>query len=653
MSSQQYGRGRGRGYGPGQIRGRGRGRGRGRARGRGAAYYAALYGNHGRASTVGEHSVQPDINGSSNPRSSSVKGHLQDLSTFLHSVDGSQYPRYKGLYGTWHLSDSLSLTFDFIQADAYAAPSRARLRFQLSAAGFPPSLHSNRVRTTAFCHYLARHFSREASSVRLDATRTGSGWSSSKGGGVTIDTPGQHVVERTACQIHDGAFDLRVSVALPAYGRTIEGTFAAAVLTHSLPTVALSTLQAAGHDLNVLADFVQSIEDQHDLRARLPELGLIAFIADGAVLPRISGASDLPMMDDGVVKFESPPSLAVEVNIPSGRALRGMGIRQGVSLIVGGGFHGKSTLLAALQVGMYDKVPGDGREFVAILPDAVSVRAEDGRSVAGVDISPFINGLPFGKRTDHFSTLDASGSTSQAANIIEALSAGASVLLTDEDLAATNFMMRDSRMQKLVPAAKEPIIPMINRIRALYENEGVSSILVVGGAGDYFEVSDLVIMMDCYKPLDVTDTAKKIAGEHPSNVDRRASPKDLFKPVKNRRVSASSLRNIIEGGRGRVAARVVDSVRLGSEDIDLSAVAQIVELSQTRAIGAALQAIGSMPELELEGIVACVKKLVADIDKRGLDAVNMHGDLMGNYARPRAIEITAALNRLRGIEVLR
>lgn len=191
-----------------------------------------------------------------------------------------------------------------------------------------------------------------------------------------------------------------------------------------------------------------------------------------------------------------------------------MGIPHGVTLFVGGGFHGKTTVLKALEVGIYNHIPMDGREFVVMDPNAVKIRSEDSRSVVCCDISAFIDNLPFKQDTTQFSTADASGSTSQAANIVEALEVGASTLLIDEDTCATNFMIRDWKMQQLVAKEKEPITPFISKVRALFHQHGVSSVLVIGGAGDYFSVADHVIMMDAYEPRDVTDQAKEIARQH-------------------------------------------------------------------------------------------------------------------------------------------
>lgn len=630
------------------------GRGRGFGRGHSSKYDNYLTARHGQRSVhpqntnykgKGTRSHTADI-----PVPATIQGDLNDLSDLLKSIDGGDYRMYKSLLGGWKVSNEILLILDKIQGDAFAPPSRARLRIPLSATGFDPSLYSTPIRTTAFCDYLTRKFSQFSHVTQLDFKCTARRWASSKGGNISIDTPGQHVLPRTSCVVGDDVLELRITIALPARGRTVEAHAADEGLTRILPIVAEKVLHAQDDDTELCAAHVRSVDEQDELRNKLSELGLVGFVADGAILPRESGNSDKPMLDDLAAKFKSPDSLAIDVTLSSGRHLRGMAFRQGISLIVGGGFHGKSTLLSALQVGVYNHVPGDGREFVCVIPQTVPIRSEDGRSVVGVDITPFINNLPFGRSTESFTTENASGSTSQAANIIEALDAGAKLLLTDEDLSATNFMVRDERMQKLVPADKEPITPMIQRIRGLYLHEGVSSILVIGGAGDYFDVSDWVIMMDCYNPVDVTDKAKALVSEQNSSL-LTSSPKDLFKPAGSRKISSASLQNILASGKGRVFARAKGSIEVGDRQLDIGAVSSIIEVSQTKAIGAALEKLGAMPELETEGVTACIDMLMKDIERFGLDTINCRGELLGHYARPRSFDLHAALNRLRGLEI--
>ena len=337
---------------------------------------------------------------------------------------------------------------DHAQADPYASPSRARVQVGAAAAGFAPELFSTPARARALCDWLARAFGARVAGQRLDVRSDGGGsWHGAKGGEVHMDAPAQHVLERTAVVLRRGpggaleAVEARFTVALPAQGRSVLGRWAWDILGVAVPQLAQETLVAAKHDPAGLLAHCLSVENQHELRQSLRAHGLVAFVRDGAVLPRESGASDRPL-GTAAVPFASPDELRVELPLHNGGAVTGMGIKAGVTLIVGGGFHGKSTLLAALKAGCYDHVPGDGREFVAVDPAAMAIRAEDGRCVGDADVSSFIANLPQGKDTRRFSTADASGSTSQAAATVEAVEAGARCLLLDEDTCATNFMVR-------------------------------------------------------------------------------------------------------------------------------------------------------------------------------------------------------------------
>jgi len=328
-----------------------------------------------------------------------------------------------------------------------------------------------------------------------------------------------------------------------------------------------------------------------------------------------------------------------------------MGIREGVTLIVGGGYHGKSTLLEAISRCVYPHIPGDGREYVVTRPDAVVIRSEDGRSVRKVDISPFISGLPQGASTVAFSTEDASGSTSQAANIVEALEAGSRLLLIDEDTSATNFMIRDARMQALVEKADEPITPLIDRIRELYEHLGVSTILVMGGSGDYFDVADSVIQMQSFLPHDVTDLARRIASERPTG--RRPERPSPFSGITPRVPIPSSF----DPSRGKkpvkIEARGIDTILFGRSLIDLRAVEQIIDRSQTRAIGMAIQLAASQL-MDGATIPVILDRLEETFDREGLDVLSPRssaGEHPGDFARPRRYEIAAAIDRLRSLRI--
>jgi len=417
-----------------------------------------------------------------------------------------------------------------------------------------------------------------------------------------------------------------------------------------LPKIVRDTLYAKNLDLSAAEEHVLLAEDQEFIRNQLKERGLIAFIGEGSILPRRSGVSELPMTEGKVVPFQTPPSLKITFDTPNHGPIEGMGIPEGVTLIVGGGYHGKSTLLRAIERGVYKHILGDGREWVITIEDAVKIRAEDGRRIEKVDISPFINNLPYGQDTTVFSTENASGSTSQAANIMEVLEIGARLLLLDEDTSATNFMIRDVRMQKLVAKEKEPITPFIDKVRQLYESYGVSSILVVGGSGDYFDVADNVIMMEEYIPRDVTLKAKEIASEFKTLREKEGG--EQFGRIAKRIPLRSSF-NPYKGKKVKVDAKGLHTIIFGRSTIDLSAVEQLVDVSQTRAIADAIYyALKKQYIDDATCILDIIKKVEDDIDAKGIDIISpFYGQHPGDYARPRKYEVASAINRLRTLEV--
>jgi predicted ABC-class ATPase len=461
---------------------------------------------------------------------------------------------------------------------------------------------------------------------------------------VEIQQTSQVVLPRTSVVVEPGHIEARMAVGLPARGRTVDARAARTVLLEELPEVVRRALVPGGGVDEARAGLhVETVEDAEYLRDLLPSLGLVAFAADGAVLPRESGASDRPLRE-GAVPFESPEELRVSVALPNGGEVSGMGIPEGVTLVAGGGFHGKSTLLSALSWGVYDHVPGDGREYVAARQDAVKIRAEDGRSVAGVDISAMIGDLPGGRSTRDFSTPNASGSTSQAANIAEALEVGTSLLLVDEDTSATNFMIRDERMRELV--RKEPISPFIDLVRPLHRFLGVSTVVVVGGVGDYLDVADRVILMEDYEPTDATPRAQEIVAEFPPRAplgDRQV------RPPRGRRVRASSI-DLRRGRRERARGRGLHTIELGRERVDLSYLEQLSEAGQTETIARIIGEFAAAGGSRAVGRV--VEEAMDDISKGGLDALGGFEGHPGELSLPRAQEIAAAINRIRPLEAV-
>ncbi|MDR5704125.1 MAG: ABC-ATPase domain-containing protein, partial [Armatimonadota bacterium] len=493
----------------------------------------------------------------------------------LITLDGKGYTAYKTIAGEYRFP-TFVLYIDHVQQDPFATPSLVRVRMDMAECQFPPHLWSNRVRKMALEDFITRQV--HSAIRRFVKGHRGTG----RSGMITVDVGGQEVLPRTSCLVHEDYVEVRLSMGLPGDGRRIQAKEAMAMFFEELPKIVEASLVYRNLDPRAAERHVNVVEDQEALREQLPERGLVAFVADDSVLPRESGVSDRPLRHSRVVRFTSPEELRCTLHAPNRGQISGMGIPRGVTLIVGGGYHGKSTLLQALQRAVYPHIPGDGREYVVTVRDAVKIRAEDGRRIEKVDISPFISNLPFGEDTTSFCTENASGSTSQAANIMEALEAGTSLLLMDEDTCATNFMIRDEMMQRLVPKEKEPITPFIDQVRRLYEEYGVSTILVMGGSGDYFEVADVVIMMDCYRARVVTAEAKRIASERQ---DRRVpeGPERLG-PIRARVPLAEGF-NPYRGKRVRVEAKGLRTLLFGREVIDLWALEQLVDESQTRAIG--------------------------------------------------------------------
>ena len=562
-----------------------------------------------------------------------------ELRSLLNRIDRRGYPAYKDTRGTYQFPNYI-LSIDHVQGDPFAAPSRLSILVKGRAAGFPPELYDRPHRRIALQDQLTRRFG--AAAERFSFQAKGSGQS----GLIAVSRCGQEVLERTACRLDPKSGDvlMRFQVGFPANGRTVNAGELGKILFDFLPKCAEQALFYQNIDRERLRAAVDLAEDQHCVREQLPGLGLCAFVANGSVLPRASGVSSKPMGDG--VKFMSPKELEVTLDLPRGRRITGMGIRRGVTLIVGGGYHGKSTLLGALELGVYDHIAGDGREYVITDPSAVKIRAEDGRSIRKTDISLFISDLPNGKDTAAFETEDASGSTSQAANVIESIEAGTSLLLIDEDTSATNFMVRDELMQRVIRRDMEPITPFIERVRELYESYGVSTVLVAGSSGAYFHVADTVIQMDRYVPRDITALAKAEAGNFPIRVD---PPKPAAPLCFDRRPQPSP--SFSGGDRTKIKTLPREGVMVNKEVIDLRYVEQLVDSEQLTALGyCVVYALRNLLDGRRD-LRRVADELEAAIDRGTLAA--LCGDRSGvpGRARPRRQEILACLNRCRGLRI--
>ena len=559
---------------------------------------------------------------------------MQRLRSTLDRIDRKGYGAYKDLSGS-HDFESFTLFVDRVQRDPFAPPSLIRIRTRENR--FDPKLFEYPVRRVAFEDFLTR--SVETAIRRVVRGNRGSGGS----GRVEIQRTSQIVLPRTSMVVAPDYVEARMAVGLPARGRSVDARAAKTVLLEELPEVVRRGLVPApqgGVEEGRARLHVEVVEDANHLRGRLPGLGLVAFVADGAVLPRESGASDRPLGDDAV-PFESPEEYRVELDLPNEGAVSGMGVPEGVTLVAGGGFHGKSTLLSALSWGVYDHVPGDGRQLVVARDDAVKIRAEDGRSISGVDISAMIGDLPGGRSTEDFSTPNASGSTSQAANIAEAIEAGTSLLLVDEDTSATNFMIRDERMRELVRS--EPISPFIDLVQPLYRTSSISTVVVVGGVGDYLDVADRVILLEDYRPSDATPRAREVREMFPPRAP--LTPREVRSPRK--RFADPSPINLQRGKRQTARGKGLHTIELGRERVDLSYLEQFAEAGQTEAVA---RIVGEWVAAgEVRDVSDLLTEALASVTENGLDSLGGFRGHPGEMSLPRAQELAAALNRIRGL----
>lgn len=567
----------------------------------------------------------------------------EELKKILHQIDGRGYKAYKRLEGAYEFGDFIFF-IDHTQVDPFAPPSRARVRVGQTAALFPPDTFKNKSREIALRDFITRRFYQNIIKYGKEGSR-GTG----KSGRIGIATPRQEILERSSVIVNDEYIEARINIGLPAFGRRISSREAEQIFFSEFPPIVAHSLFFKNLDKELLYKHIYTAEDADFLRGKLDELGIVSFIADGSVLPRRSGIDMRPLIDENVIPFSSPVSLNIEISLPNTGNIKGLGIKKGVTVIVGGGYHGKSTLLNAIELGVYNHIPGDGREFVVTDASAFKIRAEDGRSIKNVNISAFINNLPFGQSTQDFSTDNASGSTSQAANIIESVEAGAKVLLLDEDTSATNFMIRDHKMQKLVAKEYEPITPFIDKVGQLFKDLEVSTILVMGGSGDYLSVADAIIGMVDYKPYDFTERAKEIAEKY--KTERQMEGGEHFGEITPRTpVSAS-----IDASNGRKSLRIkaigMNSLMFGSEIIDLFNLEQIVDGGQLRAIGYALAYSKRYMTGKRMGrtIKQVTELLMSDIYEKGLDLLQPFTS--NGLCAFRAVDFEAVINRMRSLKM--
>ncbi|ELZ1714646.1 ABC-ATPase domain-containing protein [Vibrio parahaemolyticus] len=543
---------------------------------------------------------------------------MDQLTATLKKIEKQNYRAYQQIKGQYDFTD-FTLFIDHVQGDPYASASRFRATRAWSLTGLEWLKDESPAFQRAARDFIARSFEQFAKQENT----------------VSIALNGQTVLDSTAVLFTEEGIELRFRVNLPAEGRSVLGKKANNILTFHLPKFIRRATLERELDKEAMVKHCQVVEDQSALREQLEAHNLVAFVANGSVLPRIAGNCDLPMKE--AVEFTAPESLQVTLHAPNKGYVTGLGIPKGITLIVGGGFHGKSTLLNAIERSIYDHIPGDGREYIVTDQKAMKIRAEDGRCVHHLNLSNYINHLPMGKDTEDFSTQDASGSTSQAAWLQESIEAGATSLLIDEDTSATNFMIRDERMQALVAKGDEPITPLVDRIGQLRDELDISTIIVMGGSGDYLDVANTVIQMHDYQAVDVTEKAKQVIAQHPTQ--RHNESEESLQTFRPRALNRVALMNILTDGKFRVSAKGKDSLRFGKEFTDLSSLEQIESADEVNAIGWLWFQLAQLP--------GWCNNPAKDIEE--MLSGEWHASLpkQGDLAKPRTLDVMAALNRMR------
>ena len=564
-----------------------------------------------------------------------------DLQNLLHSVHRKSYPAYKSLKGSYQF-DNYILSIDHVQGDPFASPSHISVRISHKTAGFPREYYSDHVTRITLSDYLTRQFEKQVSHYTFRAKGSG------KSGLISVSHCGQEILERTACEITEKGITARFFIGFPANGRTINATELEKILFDFLPVCVQKAFLYRNIDHKELEQTIFLAEDQTYIRSQLAKRNLVAFVADGSILPRESGISSRPMKVS--IPFTSPESLRVTMDLPHKGKISGMGIPEGITLIVGGGYHGKSTLLNALELGVYNHISGDGREYIITDDTALKLRSEDGRFIKDVDISLFINDLPNKKDTRCFSTEDASGSTSQAAGIVEGMEAGSRVFLLDEDTSATNFMVRDTFMQEVISREKEPITPFLERAEDLYKKAGISTILVAGSSGAFFHIADTIIQMDSYHPVDISEKVMALCGKYPLNPVKAPE----FRFPESHRIMQKQTPSIRSHGRNagrpeqlKIKVHGKDGFLIGKQDVDLRYIEQLIDTEQTAALGLLLKYTIEKLADGTRMIDDIVKYLADQLKHKGLSFLSEGSYIPCGYAMPRIQEIYSCFNRYR------
>lgn len=563
----------------------------------------------------------------------------KEFFNMLLDIEGKPVSEYGRLAGDFDFSRYV-LKVSHVPMENMAQPALFLVRVPQIIAGFPPHLYNTPVRRTALEDYLTRRIAEH-----IDALTHYDEQGISRRH-LLIAVPGQKILPRTSMLVTEEYVEARIYVMLPQRDGRIDGDRVREIFFDELASVVNSSLIYCNVNEADLNSFVDVMEDADQVRQILPTRGLVSFICEGSMLARL-GHTDYPDYDE-VQPLTVAEDLLVDIDVPNAGTIKGLGVPSGVTLILGDAYSGRIQFMRAIAAGIYNHIPGDGRELAITVPDAVHIASEPGRSVQKVDVSPFVRELSGGGSTEEYNSTEADPCSAQAAATVEALEVGARALLFEESDSSPAFLTRDSRLAALMPDAGKRVMPLSTRVRQLVDDLGVS-VVVAGSSSvaEFIPVADTILRIDGYKVYDVTQEAKAM---DLAQFQLESDDVDMNALVeKNRWVVPSS----IDASRGPndqiIEAGSIDLLKFGRSIINLQDVSQLADKHQTATIGLVLYYAKLRYMDEGRPIREVMDLIDRDLGTEGLECLSR--DLRGDLARPRRYEIAAALNRLDSLRI--
>jgi predicted ABC-class ATPase len=553
--------------------------------------------------------------------------------TILGEIDGREYVDLARLMGDYDFNRYI-VKISNVPQSAEETGLSVVVRVTHAVAGFPEGLISSPIRRTALEDLLTRKL---AAAIEGQATFDGNGVARRR---IVAPRPGQKILPRSTVQITDDFTDVRLSVLIPTQRGRLDGQAFQTVFFDDLPMVVQDALIYCNMDTAEVEVFVGLMEDADQLRQSLPARGLIGFVASGSLVARLPGSDQPDVAAERTITVD--PSLLVSLDTPHRGAVEGLGINSGITLILGDAFSGRIELMRALASGIYNHVPGDGREYIVTMPDSVYIPAEPGRSVHRVDIGSL---LP----EEDYSTASAGACHAQAATLIEALEAGARVILLDEADACPGFLGGDDRVDRLLGNASG-ITPLSARVRQMAQELGVSTIVAGNvSVSSFIPVADTILAVRDGVITDITREAKDAF----DGVSVAAVPEyDFTRLIETARwVVPSSIDASIGRHDGVIGIEDGWQIRFGRYTIDLGSNCQIADAQQALTLGLIIEYARQRYLDKARPMRELLDLVERDLSMEGLEQVTR--ELRGDLARPRRYEIAAALNRLPSLRVAR